>query len=547
MKVLSAAEMQACDRVTTERFGIPSIELMRAASAAVAGFAREHFPKARRITVLCGKGNNGGDGMMAARLLAEAGLEVTEILLGSPGELKGDAAVAWGELKSHEQVRVHAVNSADDLARQSHAFSTDLIVDAVVGTGFKAPLKGLALEALEYVKGSMAPVLSVDLPSGWPADTTHATPGQDVFPSDAVVTFTAPKQAHVFGEMTQRWDQPIIVAPIGSPQETIVSSLQLEWAGDSHALVQSPRPADSNKGRYGHVLVIGGSVGKSGAPAMTALTALRSGAGLVTAAVPEPVLAHVANVAPELMTWPLAPSISGDIEAKGLTEQQFAKLVAGKTVLAVGPGLGQGSGAAKVVAMALEETDLPIVIDADALNVLSSRQTLIGKLAKAGKGGRPIVLTPHPGEMARLAGRSVKEIQSDRPESARSFAREHGVTLVLKGAHTLIARPDGYVAVNTTGNPAMAKGGSGDMLTGLIAGLIAQYPADAARAVEAAVYIHGLAADMAVREIDEHVMLATDSLRYFSQAFRFHSRGQNGYVWLQGLPAQGMGSHEAAG
>jgi NAD(P)H-hydrate epimerase len=546
MKVLSAAEMQACDRATTERFGVPSIELMRAASAAVAGFARDEFPEARRITVLCGKGNNGGDGMMAASLLAETGLDVATILLGSPEELKGDAAIAWNELKARAAVRVHVATSAEELSRQSDSFNADLIVDAVVGTGFKPPLKGLALAALEWVKGSTAPILSVDLPSGWAADATDATTESALFPSDAVVTFTAPKPAHVLCDLTRRWDQPIIVAAIGSPQEAIESSQKLTWAGASHALVEKPRPADSNKGKYGHVLVIGGSVGKSGAPAMTALTALRAGAGLVTAAVPANLLPQVASIAPELMTWPLPTSPSGAIASKGITGQPFAELVGGKSVLAVGPGLGQSAGTAKLVGSVLSETELPTVLDADALNTLASSPALLAKLIKAAKAGRTIVLTPHPGEMARLTGMSVKEIQSNRLQTALTFARSHGVTLVLKGAHSLIAHPNGRVAVNTTGNPAMAKGGSGDTLTGLIAGLLAQYPADAARAVEAAVYLHGLAADLAVREFDEHALLATDSLRFFSRAFRFRSRGQNGYVWLQGLPATGVAFHEAA-
>jgi NAD(P)H-hydrate epimerase len=549
MKVLSAAEMQACDLATSERFGVPSIELMRAASAAVAGFARQHFPKAQRITALCGKGNNGGDGMMAARLLAEAGLEVTAILLGSPDELKGDAATAWRELKSKNRVRVHVVKAAEDLKRESHALSTDLIIDAVVGTGFKPPLKGLALAALEWLKGISVPVLSVDLPSGWPADATTATAENEVFPSDAVVTFTAPKPAHVFGDLTRRWSQPLIVAPIGSPKDAVESSQRLTWAGESQALFEKPRSADSNKGKYGHVLVIGGSVGKSGAPAMTSLAALRAGAGLVTAAVPETVLPQVAGFAPELMTRPLAASASGEIATKGMTAQHFAKLSAGKTVLAIGPGLGQGAGAAKLIVSALEETGVPLVVDADALNTLATKPILLAKLAKAAKAGRTIVLTPHPGEMARLIGRSVRDIQANRLETARSFALDHGVTLVLKGSHTLIVHGDGSVAVNTTGNPAMAKGGSGDTLTGLIAGLLAQYPSDSARAVEAAVYLHGLAADLAVREGDEHTLLATDSLRFFSRAFRFRSHGPSGYVWLQGLPAEAVpsiGSHEAA-
>jgi NAD(P)H-hydrate epimerase len=279
---------------------------------------------------------------------------------------------------------------------------------------------------------------------------------------------------------------------------------------------------------------------------MTALTALRAGAGLVTAAVPANLLPQVASIAPELMTWPLPTSPSGAIASKGITGQPFAELVGGKSVLAVGPGLGQSAGTAKLVGSVLSETELPTVLDADALNTLASSPALLAKLIKAAKAGRTIVLTPHPGEMARLTGMSVKEIQSNRLQTALTFARSHGVTLVLKGAHSLIAHPNGRVAVNTTGNPAMAKGGSGDTLTGLIAGLLAQYPADAARAVEAAVYLHGLAADLAVREFDEHTLLATDSLRFFSRAFRFRSRGQNGYVWLQGLPATGVAFHEAA-
>ncbi|MGB6691334.1 MAG: NAD(P)H-hydrate epimerase, partial [Terracidiphilus sp.] len=271
MHVLSAQEMQACDRATTERFGVPSIELMRAAATAVAAIARKHFPHARRITVLCGRGNNGGDGMMAARLLASAGMEVTTLLLGSPKDLKGDAALAWQELASPPHGLIHVVNAAEELARHDGALSADLIVDAVLGTGFKPPIKGLALAALEWVKTSHAPILAVDLPSGWPADDTNSTVDTPVFPADAVVTFTAPKPAHVFGQLTRRWNQPIVVAPIGSPDGAIVSALGLDWAGSAHALTEAPRPASSHKGNFGHVLVVGGSVGKSGAPAMASL------------------------------------------------------------------------------------------------------------------------------------------------------------------------------------------------------------------------------------------------------------------------------------
>ncbi len=553
MKVLSAEEMQACDRVTTEHFGVPSIELMRAASAAVDVFAREQFPRARRVTVLCGKGNNGGDGMMAARLLAKAGLEVTTLLLGSQYELTGDAATAWRELSMSPHRFLYEVSSAVELRAHSSVLDTDLIIDAVLGTGFKPPMKGLALAAMEWASASAAPFLSVDVPSGWPADATSSTIEPKTFPSDAVITFTAPKAAHVFGEMTRRWDRPIIVAPIGSPDEAIVSEQRLTWAGSSHALVEEPRATDSNKGKYGHVLVIGGSVGKSGAPAMTSMAALRAGAGLVTAAVPSSIVSLVSSFAPELMTCPMEASPTGEMASKGVTAQQFEKLIGGKTVIAVGPGLGEGPGTEILLEAVLSDTKLPLVIDADGLNTLAANPFLMEKMTEVAKAGRTVVLTPHPGEMARLTGKSVAEIQANRLDAARTFVAETGVTLVLKGSRTLIAHSDGRVAVNTSGNPGMAKGGSGDMLTGVIAAMLAQFKSDVARAVEAAVYLHGFAADLAVHDEDEHTLIATDSLKYFSRAFRYRpfrfSKGaQRGYVWLQGLPVAGklgMRSSEA--
>lgn len=546
MRVLSAGEMQECDRATSERFGVPSIELMRAAARAVAWLARERFPLARRVTVLCGRGNNGGDGMMAARLLSEAGLDVTTILLGSPETLKGDAAVAWEELEDSPLGRVEIVDAPEDLTHHSVSLDADLIVDAVLGTGFKPPMKGLALAALEWVRESRAPILAVDLPSGWAADATEAVldakVGAPVFPADAVITFTAPKPAHLFGQLTRNWDQPVVVAPIGSPDEVIVSSLNLEWAGAAHELTEDPRAADANKGRFGHVLVVGGSVGKGGAPAMASLAAMRVGAGLVTAAVPAPVLAQVAAIAPELMTFPLAATLDGRIAAGNLEPEKTSEFTKGITVLAIGPGIGQSEETADFVIELLAKTKIPAVVDADALNILAKQPGMLPRLAE----GRVMVLTPHPGEMARLAGIATAAVQADRLGVARGFAQRSGVTLVLKGARTLIAHPDGRVAVNTSGNPGMAKGGSGDLLTGMVAGLLAQFPNDAARAVEAAVYLHGLAADLAVQRGDEHTLLATDCVREFSRAFRFRSRGANGYVWLQGaLHAAGPREAEA--
>ena len=538
MRALSAAEMKTCDRVTTERFGVASLDLMRASAEAVAAFARRQFPQARRVTVLCGRGNNGGDGMMAARRLASAGLEVTTLLLGSRERITGDAAQAWRELTGPAHGLIHVVESPGELAHHNDALQTDLILDAVVGTGFKPPLKGLAAAALEWLKSSKAPILAIDLPSGWSSDATSATAAGAVYPADAVISFTAPKPAHLFGQLTRHWEQPVVVAQIGSPEEAIVSALGLHWAGAALAMTQARRPAAANKGSFGHVLVVGGTLGtaggKSGAPAMASLAALRAGAGLVTAAVPSPVLPLVAAVAPELMSFPLAATPSGCIAAENFAPESLAALTAGKTVLAIGPGLGQDAETVKFTTGLLSATKMPAVIDADALNILAAKPMLLAKLAK----GRTLVLTPHPGEMARLAGIGVVEVQANRLEVARGFAQRMAVTLVLKGARTLIAHPDGRVAVNTSGNPGMAKGGSGDLLTGLIAGLLAQFPADAARAVEAAVYLHGLAADLAVRKADEHTLLATDSLAELARAFRFRAGDAEGLVWLQGLPSE---------
>ncbi len=547
MHVLSAEEMQACDRATTERFGIPSVDLMRRAAASIAAVAQQQFPGAKRVTVLCGRGNNGGDGMMAARLLADAGAAVRVVLLGSPSEIKGDAGVAWRELEAAGTCQIRIVGVAGDLAGHHHALQTDLILDAVLGTGFKPPMKGLAVAALQWLKESApagVPILAIDLPSGWPADETQATVDHPVYPADAVVTFTAPKPAHVFGQLTRLWDQPVVVAPIGSPDEAVVSALNIDWAGSAQALTLAPRPSDANKGKFGHVLVVGGSFGseggKAGAPAMASIAAMRVGAGLVTAAVPAPALAVVSNHAPELMTWPLIANDAGQASQANLAPERLTALTKGMTVLAIGPGLGQSHDTSQFCLGLLEVTTIPAVIDADALNILAKQPDVLGRLARD---GRTVVLTPHPGEMARLAGMTTSEVQARRLEVARGFAQKHNVTVVLKGARTLIAHPSGRVAVNTTGNPGMAKGGSGDLLTGMVAGILAQYKDDPERAVEAAVFLHGLAADFAVREQNEHTLLATDSLPHLSRAFRFHSRTGNGYVWLQGLPG-GSGPHE---
>ena len=533
MKVLTAAEMRTADRVTAERFGVPTAQLMVQAGEAVARFILREYAGAERIVVVCGMGNNGGDGLVAAAALLRAGRQVHTVLLGHVDDLKGDPKEMLERLGAREQIR--EVPDADALGEAAELIrGADLLVDAMVGTGFKPPLRGLAAGVCALLAGLTVPVVAVDLPSGWDADLREYRVN-GALRADAVVTFTAPKLAHVCGNLTGSAYGPIVVAPIGSPEEAIVSDLRLHWGGTAKLISEKPREADDNKGRHGHVLLFGGSHGKAGAPSMASLAALRAGAGLVTAAVAESILNTVARIAPELMTAPLPEAADGEIDGPKLLPM-LKGLVEKKTVIAAGPGLGQGPGAETLVWALVEEAEAGsvLVLDADALNIIAKDMERFAR--RPAREERRVVLTPHPGEMGRLADLSIPVVQADREGLAQRFAAEYRVTLVLKGWRTLIAHPSGEMAVNTTGNPGMAKGGSGDMLTGIVAALIAQYAKQVEEAVEAAVYLHGLAADFAVRDQDEHTLLVTDVIASLWRAFRFRWRDKAGYVWLEGLP-----------
>lgn len=505
MKIVTAAEMRAIDRVTSERFGVPSLALMENAGAAVADYVVSHHA-VERIVVFCGKGNNGGDGFVAARLLHQEGRTVQVILLTDPVHLRGDAAIMFGKLPTP----AIAVRSSEELKsdRVRLALVADLYLDAILGTGFKPPVSGLYAEAIAIMNASQTPVISVDIPSGADADAMSPQSGM-IARSDAVVTFTAPRPAHFFSSLTRG---PTYVADIGSPEQAIVSSLQLNviTARDIAPLL-APRPVDSNKGRYGHVLVIGGSEGKVGAAAMAGMSVLRSGAGLSTVATPKSILATVAGFHPELMTEPLPETAAGAISESALP--RLYKLAAGKTVLAIGPGLSRDAEAAATARTVVMKCQIPMVVDADGLNAFERHvEELNGK-------DRSLVITPHPGEMARLAGCTTAEVQADRLGIARKFAREHELIVVLKGHRTLVVRPDGEAWVNTTGNPGMSTGGTGDILTGMVAGMMAQHPGNVFLAVLAAVHLHGLAGDVMRESVGEHSLVATDLLRGLPEAF----------------------------
>ncbi len=525
MRMVTAAEMAVIDRRTAEEFGTPFGELMERAGTAVAVFVRSQYPAAKRVLVLCGTGNNGGDGFVAARALLTAGIQASVALTGEEARLQGSAADAFG-LLDRSAIQVTVLRHADDFA--SLAEGVDVLIDAVVGTGFKPPLRGMLAGLREAVNASAIPIVAVDLPSGWDADSCTEK-SETSFRADAVTTFTAPKPAHLFGHLTTGTFGPVIVAPIGTPEEAIRSEERLVWTGSSKRIFEQPRPVDSNKGIFGHVLVVGGAAGKPGAPSMAALAALRFGAGLVTAAVAKSIQQTVALITPELMTLPLEEDAQGSVSLSNAAAAARDKLLKRISVLAVGPGLGTEGEASEFVRRLVTETTLPIVIDADGLNAFRGRTDLLQGH------GRTMVLTPHPGEMATLLGISTKEVQADRVNLARRFAVEHGLTLVLKGWRTLVAHPDGTVAVNTTGNPAMAKGGSGDILTGIVAAALAQHPDDVADAVNAAVYLHGLAADFAAHERDEHTVLATDTVDHLSAALRYRTRDSNDAEWICGM------------
>jgi ADP-dependent NAD(P)H-hydrate dehydratase / NAD(P)H-hydrate epimerase len=504
MKITTAAEMREIDRSTTERFGVPSLTLMENAGSAIAQFILDGYSDANRIAVVCGKGNNGGDGFVIARKLHRAGRVVEVLLLASPSELRGDALAMFERLPLQPII-------AENPAPQS-LVNSDLIVDAVLGTGFQPPVKGLYADAIGAMNRSGKPIVAVDIPSGADSDSMTEQSGDGIARADAIVTFTAPRPAHVFGNLTRG---PIVVAPIGSPLEAIASKLNLEVTTPrDFAVLLAPRPRDSNKGMYGHILIVGGSLGKSGAAAMAGMAALRAGCGLSTVATPGSALPTVAGFAAELMTEFLPETDTGSIAMSTIESGQFQQLVKPASVVAVGPGIGRNTETVEVVREAVREIKVPLVIDADGLNAFQGHTDLLDGSK------RPLVLTPHPGEMSRLAGITIKEVQANRLEVARNFAREHHLILVLKGNRTVVALPNGTAWINPTGNPGMATGGTGDILTGMTAGIIGQMQNDIPRAAVAAVYMHGLAGDIAAERMGEHSLVATDLLAALPEAFR---------------------------
>lgn len=523
MYLVTADEMQRMDRATIESYGIPGRVLMENAGRGATAFFLDavHGNHPCTVGVAAGRGNNGGDGFVMARYLHQKGIRVTVFLLANRERIKGDAAA---NLNLLDAIGVPVVEMVDDTAFKSHIplmCRQHTWIDAILGTGLRSDVRGYFRTAIDFINQQARPVFAVDIASGLNADT-----GQRcgvAIRATATATFGFAKIGHLaypgraltgLLKVIEIGIPPDVAAEVGCRQHLITPGALKD---------QFPvRPATVHKGHTGHLLVLAGSPGKTGAAAMTATAAMRAGAGLVTLGIPQSLNPVLEPMVTEAMTQGLPETAESALDESAY--ETVMSLVTDKRCLAVGPGIGTSMSTGRLLSRLIEASPVPMVLDADALNLIASTPSILSKCKS------PMVLTPHPGEMARLSGHSTTDIQRDRIGHARSFAREHRVHLVLKGAATVVARPDGTVFVNATGNPGMAAGGMGDVLTGLIAGLITQgMEADAA--TRAGVYVHGSAADRLVRRIAPTGYLATEVLNAIPQAMDELLNGDDHLLW----------------
>jgi len=516
MKALTAAEMREVDRLTTERYGIPSLQLMETAGKHVADAVLRRFSPGlpQRVTVLCGKGNNGGDGLVAARYLREAGINPRVCLFGAPRELHGDAGANLARFLEAGKTILAIENEAAWESAWPLVADSEVVVDALLGTGLRGAATGLiarAIEAINHLSARAAAprptlILAVDTPSGLPSDGQVAE--GPVLRAHRTVTFTAPKVSQLHSRDADAAGA-LEVCPIGSPAVLVeeIGRGTLRWAGpDEFATLPLIRSVKSHKGSFGHVLLVAGSFGKTGAAILSGRGALRTGAGLVTIATPALVSPIVAAGQPEYMTEALGSTEQGTIALSTLESNGFDEISKGKTVLGIGPGLGTHAETQKFIRSVVHDTLLPTILDADGLNAFAGDGDILRD-----RQSKFLALTPHPGEMARLLGSTSTAVQADRVALALEAARRWNVHIVLKGYHSIVASPDGQTFVSTAGNAGLAKGGTGDVLTGILSALIAQFGADdSARVLSLGVYLHGLAAELASRGTDLSGLLASE-------------------------------------
>ncbi len=510
MRVVNASQMREADRRTIEEIGIPSAVLMENAGRRVVSAMEAAFDAlpATRVAVLAGRGNNGGDGFVVARVLWQAGVDVQVYVIGPTAGVSGDARLNLDILGRLGIGVIEVLAASDWEAHRIDLLRRDIVVDALFGTGLKSPLEGLAAAIARDLNAGGTPVVAVDLPSGLSADDPALI--GPVIEATLTVTFGAPKLPLMLppGEDAAG---SVVVADIGIPR-TVIDELpgpriEAVSAGDLRPFAGA-RARDAHKGHFGHALILAGSRGRTGAAHLGAVAALRSGAGLATVATPASCLPIVASMGAEYMTLALEEQADGTASR----EAAAAVLAGAYDVYAAGPGLGTGPDQQALVLALLERAVKPLVLDADALTVLSGRPD-----ALRGAPARPVVITPHPGEMARLTGMSAPDVQRNRIDTARDFATSRHAYVILKGYRTIVATPEGVVYINPTGNPGMATGGSGDVLTGMVAGWLAQGVGPTAACL-LAVYLHGAAGDLAAAALGEAAMTAGDIVAHLGAA-----------------------------
>jgi hydroxyethylthiazole kinase-like uncharacterized protein yjeF len=512
MKIVTGKEMQTLDRRTITQAHVPSTVLMERAGEGIVRHLEEHCGPARgkTITILCGKGNNGGDGLVVARLLHRRGAQIHVVLLTPITDLGRDAATMYRRLvRVTGRTAIIRFQSADQVRHL--LASSNILIDALLGTGLSSVVTGTYREAIELINSAGKPVIAVDIPSGLHADT-GAILGQAIR-ATLTITCGLPKLGlYVDAGIDQAG--VIRVVDIGIPPTYVdaIESRTLLITSDSAFQSLPERAPSAHKGIFGHAGIIAGSVGKTGAAALAARAALRIGTGLVTVATPSSVNDVLEAKLLEAMTMPLPETKARTLARSGL--DRVVAFIQARTAIAVGPGLSTHPETVELVQSLMKYLDRPSVLDADALNALAGRASLLTECKT------PPILTPHPGEMARLeVDATTQSVNADRIGTARRFARERGVFVVLKGARTVIARPDGIVAICPTGNPGMATAGTGDVLTGMIVGLLAQR-VPAWEAACAATYFHGSAGDLASQHLGQPGMLAGDLIAQIPYALQ---------------------------
>lgn len=512
MKVVTAQEMRQIDERAIREYGIPGVVLMENAGLQVVRAMEKRYPdlRRRRVALLAGKGNNGGDGWVIARHLHNAGVSVKTFLLAQRDQVGGDARVNL-EIALRIGLPMEEIATSEGLSRLREGLGDcQILVDALLGTGIASPLEGFYREVASLVNSLGLPVVAVDIPSGLSSDTGEIL-GEHIR-AELTVTFALPKRGQLLYPAATQVGE-LVVADISIPAKAI-AEVDLKVDLLTQEEIQRhlrPRDPEANKGHFGHVLVVAGSAGKTGAAAMASYSALRAGAGLVSLALPKSLSGTMETTYPEVMTIPLPETAEETIDLAA--RDRVAELLPGMKVLVIGPGITTHPRTAGFLREVLKGARLPTVVDADGLN------NLVGHLLLLRETSAPLILTPHPGEMSRLTGIPIAAIQRDRIEVAREFAVEHQVILVLKGARTVIADPEGRVYLNPTGNPGMATGGTGDILSGMIGGLVAQ-GTGLLEGVLTAVYLHGLAGDLAVQKVGEICLVATDLLASLPDAIR---------------------------